>query len=33
MAKALIGKRISDEVVVDTPGGKREYEVLEIVTE
>lgn len=33
MAKALIGKRISDEVVVDTPGGKREYEVLEIVKE
>ncbi len=33
MAKALIGKKISDEVVVDTPAGKREYEVLEIVKE
>jgi transcription elongation factor GreA len=31
MAKALIGKKISDEVIVDTPNGKREYGILEIV--
>jgi transcription elongation factor GreA len=31
MAKALIGKKITDEVIVDTPNGKREYEILEIV--
>jgi transcription elongation factor GreA len=31
MAKALIGKRVSDEVVVDTPGGKREFEVVQIL--
>ncbi len=33
MAKALIGKKISDEVIVATPGGRREYEVLEIIKE
>ena len=33
MAKALIGKRLDDEVVVDTPNGKREYEVLDIITD
>ncbi|HOS96100.1 MAG TPA: transcription elongation factor GreA [Deltaproteobacteria bacterium] len=33
MAKALIGKKTSDEVVVDTPNGKREYEVVQIVTQ
>ena len=32
MAKALIGKRISDEIVVDTPNGKREFEILDIVS-
>ena len=32
MAKALIGKKISDEIVVDTPNGKREFEVLDIVS-
>lgn len=31
MAKALIGKKTADEVIVDTPNGKREYEILEIV--
>jgi transcription elongation factor GreA len=31
MAKALIGKKISDEIIVETPNGKREYEILEIV--
>jgi transcription elongation factor GreA len=33
MAKALIGKKTSDEVVVDTPNGKREFEVVQIVTQ
>jgi transcription elongation factor GreA len=33
MAKALIGKRISDDVIVDTPNGKREYEILEIMSD
>jgi transcription elongation factor GreA len=32
MAKALIGKRISDEIVVETPNGKREFEILDIVS-
>jgi transcription elongation factor GreA len=32
MAKALIGKRISDEIIVDTPNGKREFEILDIVS-
>jgi len=32
MAKALIGKGIDDEVVVNTPNGKREYEVVDILT-
>ncbi|HOJ14555.1 MAG TPA: transcription elongation factor GreA [Deltaproteobacteria bacterium] len=32
MAKALIGKRVSDEVVVETPAGRREFEVVEIVS-
>jgi transcription elongation factor GreA len=31
MAKALIGKKLDDEVVVDTPSGKREFEVVEIL--
>jgi transcription elongation factor GreA len=31
MAKALIGRRISDEIMVDTPNGKREFEILDIV--
>jgi len=31
MAKALIGKRTSDEIIVDTPNGRREYEIIEIV--
>ena len=33
MAKALIGKRIQDEVVVDTPNGKRVFEVLDIISD
>lgn len=32
MAKALIGKKIDDDVVVDTPNGKREFEIIEILT-
>jgi transcription elongation factor GreA len=32
MAKALIGKRISDEIIVDTPNGKREFEILDILS-
>ncbi len=31
IAKALIGKGPDDAVVVDTPNGKREYEILEIL--
>ena len=31
MAKALIGKRLDDEVIVDTPSGKREFEIVEIL--
>lgn len=33
MAKALIGKGVDAEIVVNTPNGKREYEVLEIISE
>lgn len=33
MAKALIGKGLDEEIVVNTPNGKREYEVLEILGE
>jgi transcription elongation factor GreA len=31
MAKALIGKKPDDEIVVDTPSGKREFEIVEIL--
>jgi transcription elongation factor GreA len=31
MAKALIGKKLDDDVVVDTPSGKREFEVIDIL--
>lgn len=30
IAKALIGKNEGDEVVIHTPGGKREVEILEV---
>ncbi len=33
IAKALIGKRLDDEVVVLTPNGKRGFEVLDILSE
>jgi len=33
MAKALIGKGVDAEIVVNTPNGKREYEVLDIICE
>jgi len=31
LGKALIGKKPGDEVVIQAPGGKREYELIEIV--
>lgn len=30
IARALIGREEGDEVVVEAPGGKREYEILEV---
>ena len=33
MAKALIGKGVDAEIVVNTPNGKREYEVVDIICE
>jgi transcription elongation factor GreA len=30
IARALIGKRVGDEVVVRAPGGAREYELVEV---
>ena len=33
IAKAIIGKRVDDEVVVQVPKGKREFEVVEIFYE
>ncbi|MEA2102633.1 MAG: transcription elongation factor GreA [Thermodesulfobacteriota bacterium] len=33
IARALIGKRLDDEVIVTTPKGKRTYEVLDISTD
>lgn len=30
IGKALIGKRVGDEVIVKTPGGVREFEITEI---
>ncbi len=30
IARALIGKRLDDEVVVDTPGGERNYEITDV---
>jgi len=32
-AKALIGKGPDDEIIVNTPNGKREYEVVDIISE
>lgn len=32
VGKAMLGKRPGDEVVVETPGGKRTFEVLELKT-
>ncbi len=31
LGRALIGKKPGDEVVIQAPGGKREYELIEIV--
>ena len=33
LARSLIGKREDDAVVVNTPGGRKNYEVLEILFE
>ncbi|MCD6281626.1 MAG: transcription elongation factor GreA [Deltaproteobacteria bacterium] len=33
IAKALIGKKLDDTVVVKTPRGEKEYEVLDIIQE
>lgn len=33
IAKALIGKKLDDTVVVKTPKGEKEYEVLDIIQE
>lgn len=30
IARALIGKRLDDEVSVDTPGGERNYEITDV---
>lgn len=30
LARALIGKSVGDEAVLDAPGGEREFEVLEV---
>tara|TARA_R110002072_G_scaffold3830_6_gene27380 strand:- start:57197 stop:57679 length:483 start_codon:yes stop_codon:yes gene_type:complete len=30
MAKALLGKRLDDEVTIETPGGKEQYELVKI---
>lgn len=30
IARALIGKTVGDEVTVNTPGGKKEFEIIEI---
>ena len=32
VGKAMLGKRVGDEVTVETPGGKRNFEVLELKT-
>lgn len=32
IAKALIGKTLGDTVIVNTPNGNREYEILEIIS-
>jgi len=31
LGKALIGKRVGDEIVVQAPGGQRRYEVVDIL--
>ena len=32
IGRALIGKKVGDEVLVPTPGGQREFEVVKLVT-
>ena len=31
LGKAMLGKKVGDEVVLNAPGGKRNYEVIEIL--
>lgn len=33
LGKAMIGKKVDDEIVVQTPGGTRRYELIDIRTE
>ncbi len=30
IARALIGKELDDEVIIETPGGRKRYEILEV---
>ena len=32
LGRAMLGKKVGDEIVVQAPGGKREYEVIDILT-
>lgn len=32
LGRSILGKRVGDEVVVNTPGGRREFEVIEIAS-
>ena len=31
LGKALVGKKVGDEIVVEAPGGKRQYELIDIL--
>lgn len=31
LGRAIVGKKVGDEIVVQAPGGKREYEVIDIL--
>lgn len=32
LGKAIVGRKVGDELVVQAPGGKREYEVIDILS-
>ena len=32
IGRALVGKEVGDEVLVPTPGGQREFELVKLVT-